>query len=141
VPQACESKTRDGTVGHPTAREKPDRLSGILNPDQLIRPRPAEPIKASGHVKTAPAGRTHDCKRPVLIPKKALASGGPSTHEAAHFSPVETDPNVVLRFDPAPFTTEIIIVEIAAARRPYSTAVAPDSSLRKARICRFIHER
>jgi hypothetical protein len=61
--------------------------------------------------------------------------------EAAHFSPVETDPNVVLRFDPAPFTTEIIIVEIAAARRPYSTAVAPDSSLRKARICRFIHER
>jgi class 3 adenylate cyclase len=35
--------------------EKPDRLSGILNPDQLIRPPPAEPIKASGHVKTAPS--------------------------------------------------------------------------------------
>ena len=32
VPQACESGTRDGTVGHPTDREKPDRLSGIPIP-------------------------------------------------------------------------------------------------------------
>src|SRR3954470_24695196 len=30
---------------------------------------------------TAPKGRTHDCKRPVLRAKKTLASWGPSTHE------------------------------------------------------------
>ena len=52
------------------------------NPDQLIRPRSAESIKASGHV-TAPKGRTHDCKRPTAHHKKTLASRGPSTHEAA----------------------------------------------------------
>jgi hypothetical protein len=44
-----------------------------------------------------------------------------------YLSAVETDPNVVLRFEPAPFTTEIIITEIDAAMRSYSTAVAPDS--------------
>jgi hypothetical protein len=32
---------------------------------------------------TAQKGRTHDCKRPLLITKKTLASRGPSTHEAA----------------------------------------------------------
>ena len=32
VAQACESETRDGTVGHPTDREKPGRLSGIPIP-------------------------------------------------------------------------------------------------------------
>jgi hypothetical protein len=32
---------------------------------------------------TAPKGRTHDCKRPVLFTKITLASWGPSTHEAA----------------------------------------------------------
>jgi hypothetical protein len=53
----------------------------------------------------------------------------------AYFSPVETDPNVVLRLLPAPFTTLMIMTEIDAAMRPYSTAVAPDSSLRKARTC------
>src|SRR3982074_3284125 len=31
----------------------------------------------------AQKGRTHDCKRPLLITKKTLASRGPSTHEAA----------------------------------------------------------
>jgi len=36
----------------------------------------------------------------------------------AYFSPVETDPNVVLRFEPAPFTTLMIITEIDAAMRP-----------------------
>src|SRR4030081_1566712 len=30
----------------------------------------------------AQKGRTHDCKRPLLITKKTLASRGPSTHEA-----------------------------------------------------------
>jgi hypothetical protein len=31
VVQACERK-RDGSVGHPTNREKPDRLGGTLIP-------------------------------------------------------------------------------------------------------------
>jgi hypothetical protein len=44
------------------------------NPDQLIRLRSAESIKASGHV-TAPKGRTHDCKRPLLIIKRLLQVG------------------------------------------------------------------
>jgi hypothetical protein len=34
--------------------------------------------------KAAPKGRTHDRKRPALFTKKTLASGGPSTHEAAY---------------------------------------------------------
>jgi RNase P subunit RPR2 len=33
--------------------------------------------------RTAQKGRTHDCKRPLLITQKILASRGPSTHEAA----------------------------------------------------------
>ena len=45
------------------------------NPDQLIRPRSAESIKASGHVSRT-KGRTHDCKRPLLITKKLLQVGG-----------------------------------------------------------------
>jgi hypothetical protein len=32
---------------------------------------------------TASKGRTHDCKRPVLLTKITLAGWGPSTHEAA----------------------------------------------------------
>ena len=31
---------------------------------------------------TAQKGRTHDCKRPLLITQKTLANRGPSTHEA-----------------------------------------------------------
>jgi len=45
------------------------------NPDQLIRPRSAESIKASGY-RTAQKGRTHDRKRPLLITKKLLQVGG-----------------------------------------------------------------
>ena len=33
--------------------------------------------------KAASKGRTNDCKRPVFLTKKTLASWGPSTHEAA----------------------------------------------------------
>lgn len=47
---------------------------------EVIRPRPAEPIKASGR-SAAFIGRTHDCKRPACtIQKNVLAKRGPSTH-------------------------------------------------------------
>jgi hypothetical protein len=49
-----------------------------------------------------------------------------------YFTAVETDPNVVLRLVPTPFTTAIIATAMPDAMRPYSMAVAPDSSLRKA---------
>jgi hypothetical protein len=64
--------------------------------------------------------------------------GQTKIQKAAYFNAVETDPKVVLRFEPAPFTTLMIMTEIDAAMRPYSTAVAPDSSFRKARICPII---
>jgi hypothetical protein len=47
---------------------------------EVMRPRPAEPIKASGPG-AASTGRTHDRKRPVCtIEKNVLAKLGPSTH-------------------------------------------------------------
>jgi hypothetical protein len=63
-------------------REQPDRLSGV-------RTRPT--VKASIRgihqgqrlCTTAQKGRIHDCKRPLLITQKILASRGPSIHEAA----------------------------------------------------------
>ena len=39
--------------------------------------------------------------------------------------------NVVDNFEPRPFTTVMIATEMPAAMRPYSMAVAPDSSLAK----------
>src|SRR5262249_16686639 len=51
------------------------------DPDKLIRPRPADSIKACGHC-AAPTGRTHDRKRLLLLlTPKILADRGPSTHE------------------------------------------------------------
>jgi len=80
------------SVAHPTDREKPDRLSGVLNPDQLIRPRSAETIKASGHVnRTRKAGHMTASDQ-CSSRQKALASWGPSTHEAASF--IQIDPDV-----------------------------------------------
>jgi hypothetical protein len=45
-----------------------------------------------------------------------------------YFSEVLIDVNWVLRFEPRPFTTAIIASAMPAAIRPYSIAVAPDSS-------------
>jgi hypothetical protein len=50
----------------------------------------------------------------------------------AYFNCVEIEEKVVWSFVPKPFTTVIIATEIPAAIRPYSMAVAPDSSRRKA---------
>src|ERR1700723_1373221 len=43
-------------------------------------------VMAHSVTRRRPKGRTHDCKRPVFLTKKALASWGPSTHEAAALS-------------------------------------------------------
>ena len=50
----------------------------------------------------------------------------------AYFSWVETVLNVPLRVVPTEFTEAMITIDIPAAIRPYSIAVAPDSSFRNA---------
>jgi hypothetical protein len=52
--------------------------------------------------------------------------------EAGYFTADETDPNTVLTLAPTPFTTAIIVKAMPDAMRPYSMAVAPDSSARNA---------
>ena len=52
--------------------------------------------------------------------------------ENAYLSCVETPLKVVLRLVPIAFTLAIMTIEIPAAIRPYSIAVAPDSSFRNA---------
>jgi hypothetical protein len=51
---------------------------------------------------------------------------------SSYFTAVEIDPNVVLRLVPTPFTAAMRATAMPDAMRPYSMAVAPDSSLRKA---------
>ena len=55
-----------------------------------------------------------------------------SAAEAAYLSAADTEENVVLRLVPRPFTTEMMATAMPAAMRPYSMAVAADSSRRKA---------
>jgi hypothetical protein len=52
--------------------------------------------------------------------------------ERRYFSCDEIEVNFVFSLVPMPFTTAMIATEMPAAIRPYSMAVAPDSSLRKA---------
>jgi hypothetical protein len=51
---------------------------------------------------------------------------------AVYFNCVEIELNVVFSFVPRPFTTAMIAIEMPAAIRPYSMAVAADSSCKKA---------
>src|ERR1700716_3334067 len=66
----------------PTDRVKPHRLSRTKS-----RPPDNAPTRGTHQGQrscaTASKGRTHDCKRPVLLTKITLAGWGPSTHEAA----------------------------------------------------------
>src|SRR5207237_10739273 len=55
----------------------------------------------------------------------------------AYLSAVWTLVKVVFNFEPRPCTTAMIATEIPAAMRPYSMAVAPDSSFTK-RLTRFV---
>ena len=49
-----------------------------------------------------------------------------------YFSWVEIDLNLAFKLVPSPLRTVIIATEMPAAIRPYSMAVAPDSSFKKA---------
>ena len=51
-----------------------------------------------------------------------------------YFSAVFTDVKVVLRVVPSAVTTVMIAIEMPAAIKPYSIAVAPESSFKKRRI-------
>jgi hypothetical protein len=51
---------------------------------------------------------------------------------AAYLRADETEVNVVLSLLPRPFVTAMMATAIPEAMRPYSIAVAADSSLRKA---------
>jgi hypothetical protein len=56
--------------------------------------------------------------------------------DSAYLSDELTDVKVVLSLLPRPFTTAMIASAMPAAIKPYSIAVAPDSSFRK-RVARF----
>jgi hypothetical protein len=71
-------------------------------------------------------GDLMECKR---LPAKETAR--------THFNEVLIEVNLSLRLLPKPFTTAIIASAIPAAIRPYSIAVAPDSSDKKPRKMRF----
>ena len=66
------------------------RIERSLTASAGFRSRPTDKASICGNhqgqrsCEIAPKGRTHDCKRPVLLTKKALASWGPSTHEATY---------------------------------------------------------
>ncbi len=68
----------------------------------------------------------------ISVVNKSLISPAPT--KAAYFKEVLIDVNLVLSLVPSPFTTAMMASEIPAAIRPYSMAVAPDSSARNALI-------
>src|SRR6516162_11561832 len=51
-----------------------------------------------------------------------------------YFSELLIEVNLLLRLVPRPFTATMIAIEMPAAIRPYSMAVAPDSSLQNFEI-------
>jgi hypothetical protein len=66
----------------------------------------------------------------------------PRCRLAAYFNWVEIDENVLLSLVPRQLTTAMIAMEIPAAIKPNSIAVAPDSSLRKAlSVCAIARRR
>jgi hypothetical protein len=64
---------------------------------------------------------------PVLA--KGAASLVPRGKSFDYFSELLIEVNLLLRLVPKPFTATMIAIEMPAAIRPYSMAVAPDSSL------------
>src|ERR1700730_4231380 len=61
----------------------------------------------------------------------------PEKEGLTYFSEVEIPSKFVFRVEPIPFTAVMITIEIPAAIRPYSIAVAPDSSDKNLRKARF----
>ena len=66
---------RDGKVGRPDGSRETCVSQRNINPDKLIRPRSAEPIRASGPCATASTGRTHDRKRPSRTQQNSCKPG------------------------------------------------------------------
>src|SRR5580698_1214958 len=63
---------------------------------------------------------------------RASANGRSPLHDrAVYLRAVETLEKVFFRLVPRPWTTAMIATEMPAAMRPYSIAVAPDSSFTK----------
>ena len=60
-------------------------------------------------------------------------NGELGTRGLTYCSEVLMEVNLVLSLVPSPFTTAMMASEIPAASKPYSMAVAPDSSARNAR--------
>jgi hypothetical protein len=74
---------------------------------------------------------------PGTRPKKEAAWGGlfqSSLSGVGHLSWFEMYRNFALRVEPIALTVAIMTTEMPAAIRPYSMAVAPDSSFRKLKI-------
>src|SRR5262249_10950672 len=73
------------------------------------------------------------CRRPAARKKRPQRNRGLFHFNGltAYFSAFETLVKVVLSFVPTPWTTAIIATEMQAGIRPYSIAVAPDSSFTK----------
>ena len=55
-------------------------------------------------------------------------------HDERYFKELEIDVKLVFRVVPRPFTTAMIASEMPAAIKPYSMAVAPDSSEKNLRM-------
>ena len=70
---------------------------------------------------------------------RALGAPGPKMHPemGGYFSELLMVSKFELSLVPRPFTAVMIAIEIPAAIRPYSMAVAPDSSLRNDLMSRF----
>src|SRR5262245_49194617 len=80
----------------------------------------------------------------ALLGRKRKSSGARGrsllgqARSRAYLSAVWTLVNVVFNFEPRPCTTAMMATEIPAAIRPYSMAVAPDSSFTKRETRFFI---
>src|SRR6516165_9956675 len=78
--------TRDGTVGRSDATEPNLAFHRDIDPVRMMRTRFADPIRASSLTRTAPTGRTHDCKRPLRCTPNDLLPGGGHPHmKRRHF--------------------------------------------------------
>src|ERR1700759_708610 len=76
--------------------------------------------------------RGHKQQRPRICPGPLISA------DQTYFSEVLIDVNFVFRLVPRPLTTAMMASEMPAAIRPYSMAVAPDSSFTKRAIRFFI---
>jgi hypothetical protein len=68
----------------------------------------------------------------IRNPLSVAGQDGRPPSEAVYLSCEEIDVNLVLGLVPIPLTTAMMATEMPAAMRPYSMAVAPDSSRRNA---------